>query len=318
MASLTQPEVYFTKAIQSEVWEDVDEAQNQYTRFLEVYKEVCKSIQYRSELERACRAILLVEMRVSGLQDTMGLSKVEVKDMKRLRSHVTQTNGMSDGVVGDQDSVLFPSELFSTDSSMNMLEEMYQQLSQGVIAGEASRAAEAVEFAKRQEEEKAAQKKLQGLTLCVERIGEKRIAMFHETIYYERPFVRIHLYSNDGATVIEPCRETRGGSRDKELEQHIVFMQDICFQTELTTCRMSKLVCYLEFLSRNKIKGRDETICWTCLEMDEIPDEGAPLLLEWYKTPMDVTRKNIRLHTIKELYCHVVCGSAKFVFNKGQ
>ena len=196
-----------------------------------------------------------------------------------------------------------------------MLEELYAQLSEGVMAGEASRAVVAAESAKQQEEEEAAQKKLKCLTLCVERIGEKRIGLFHDPIYYERPFVRVHLYSNDGATIIEPCRETKGGLRDKNLEQHISFMEDICFQTELATCRKSQHVVYLEFLSRNKTKGRDEAVCWACLEMGEVPEEGAPLLLEWYKTPMDVTRNNIRLHTIKELYCHVVCGPANFVLN---
>ena len=289
---------HFTKAIQAEVWEDVEEADLHYSNFLQEYRIECLQIKYKQELERCVKVILLVELRSEGLRDDMhgGSTTVEVKDLKRVRSNITQLNGFSnEKMKHQQEQVLLPPLLFVDHEER--LQELYDELCDGVVATTA--------LAKQEE---AALKVLNGLTIKIERVGEKKVALYpHETIYYERPFVRLHLYNQTGTTEVEPIQDTRGGARDKEIVKHISFMQDIRFKTEIDECIAKKHVVFFEFMHRDKKRGEDVTRCWACLEMDEIPaGGGAPLLLEWYSPPLDVSRSKFKLHTIKELYCNIV------------
>ena len=55
---------HFTKAIQAEVWEDIEEALEHYKEFLQVFRTKIRSIQQRKELERAIKVIVLVELTI--------------------------------------------------------------------------------------------------------------------------------------------------------------------------------------------------------------------------------------------------------------
>jgi len=290
---------HFTKAIQAEVWEDIEEALEHYKEFLQVFRTKLRSIQQRKELERAIKVIVLVETRCVGLRNDFGTCIVEAKDIKRLKSSIEQQNrGFTDVVIGDQDNVLFPPALFIEQDLR--LTELYAELCESVTAED-----------ERKRKEEASLRVQRMLTVCVERVGEKRIADLFDSkgnarpVYYERPFVRVHLYDLQG-NVVETARETKGGARQRDRPQHIMFMEDVKFETEYSICRANDHVLFFEFISRNRNKGRDEPICWACLEMNEVPQDGSPLLLEWYKKPIDVYRKKFKLHTRKELYCHVV------------
>ena len=282
---------HFTKAIQAEVWEDVEQAEVHYTSFIREYKIECLQIKTRQELERCVKALVLVELRRNGLQTLdFGSGRVEVKDLKRLRPYLTQPNGFSTLL---QDNVVFPPSLFVGQE--DTVKTLYGELCSGVTAEDIVRA-----------QLEAGLKALRGLTLRIERIGEKKVALVGESVHYERPFVRVHLYDHHGRHAVEPFQDTKGGARDQNIAQHILFMQDLRFDTDIEVCKTNQYVVYLEFMYRNKRKGCDETKCWACLEMDEIPEGGGPLLLEWYSVPMDTTRTNLKLHTVKELYCNIV------------
>ena len=309
MAALTTsyPITSFTKAIQAEVWEDTDEAIEHYTTFLAAFSIICKSYQSRSELSKACKLLVMVELRIAGLASHLGTCSVEVKDLKKLKPYISMKTGFSEAA-----NVLFRPEIFTNQT--DRLQELYDELNQGVN--------ECNQIQKEKDDLLQIQKRL---TICIERIGEKNVADMRDNkdnalpVYYVKPFIRVHLYDCQNGNEIEPYQDTKSGSRDRSNPQHIKFMEDIQFTTELAKCIEMNYVVFFEFIYRNKKTGKDETCCWCCLEMDEIKllmsnlandnqnnDGGVPLLLEWYSLPFDVNRKKLKLHTRKELYMNVV------------
>jgi hypothetical protein len=176
---------HFTKAIQAEVWEDVEQADIHYTEFIKEYRVECLQLQSRNELQRCIKVILLVELRIQDLNDVTGSSStVEVKDLKRVRSNITRLHGFSDDIVGKDDQKLFPPSLF--EDHQDRLKSLYAELCAGVVEAEALT----------KQEEKAL-KISRGLSITIERVGEKN----YDKLL--RPFVRVYLYDHDGKNEIE-------------------------------------------------------------------------------------------------------------------
>ena len=60
---------------------------------------------------------------------------------------------------------------------------------------------------------------------------------------------------------------------------------------------------FFEFKHYKPKKKYNSTRCWTFFELDEIIN--GEIRCEWYKKPIDVIRKRIQLHTIKNLFLHL-------------
>lgn len=142
------------------------------------------------------------------------------------------------------------------------------------------------------------------LSITVLKVGQKDIG---RRVYVD-PFVTCAVYDSKGNAL---CDEQYTGISKESQEKYIIFDKGATANSSTFHLPVSieelqkkeKAGIFFEFKHYKAKKKYNSTRCWTFFELDEIVN--GEIRCEWYKKPIDVTRKRIRLHTVKDLFLHL-------------
>ena len=141
------------------------------------------------------------------------------------------------------------------------------------------------------------------LSITVLKVGQKDIGRRE----YVDPFVTCAVYDNKGNAL---CDEQYTGISKETQEKYIIFDKGATANSTFhlpvsieELQKKEKAGIFFEFKHYKAKKKYNSTRCWTFFELDEIVN--GEIRCEWYKKPIDVMRKRIRLHTVKDLFLHL-------------
>jgi len=101
--------------------------------------------------------------------------------------------------------------------------------------------------------------------------------------------------------VIE-CKETTVAKKKGNF--HVEFEETVFMDNSFEDYQRRGCTFFFEFKHYKPKKKKYSIRCWAMMEMNEFLKD-TPLALEIYHKPVDFTKKNLKLHSVKKLFMHV-------------
>lgn len=136
-----------------------------------------------------------------------------------------------------------------------------------------------------------------GLTCLVFEI--EKIGLKDADVYIDA-FITVSVVDSKG-NLVESSQDTPISNRKKA--PHVLFGNTVYIQTPLEHLD-SGFAIFFEFKHYKPSKKKISTRCYAFMEKDEV-QQSNNIQLELYAKPTDLTRKDIRLFTVKQLYMHL-------------
>jgi hypothetical protein len=163
------------------------------------------------------------------------------------------------------------------------------------------------------------------ITLFIEKIGLKDVSEYtspHLTVLVAKPHTNQqpkgkqinNKTKNDDAAEAESSSTSNENILEAQTtpisntvdSPYIIFHETVYLQTSLEQMKQENAALFIEFKHYKIAKKYNSVRCFTLMEVEElVKSAGQTVALEWYAKPTDFTRKTLKLHTVKKLYCYV-------------
>ena len=98
------------------------------------------------------------------------------------------------------------------------------------------------------------------------------------------------------------CKETQVAKTKGNF--YVDFEETVFMDNSFEDYQRRDVTFFFEFKHYKPKKNKYSIRCWAMMEMNEILKD-TPLSLEIYHKPVDFSKKNLKLHSIKKLFLHV-------------
>lgn len=95
------------------------------------------------------------------------------------------------------------------------------------------------------------------------------------------------------------------GSAKEKKNMHVIFNETVYLTISLEDCQRREVYFFFEFKHYKPKKKKVSTRCFAFMEMQELQPD-TKISLEIYHKPTSFLRKNLKLHSVKPLYLHVL------------